>query len=98
MARNGSLYTLDGRINIKNAKFKHDFSPLMQDCDCACCKNYNRAYLHHLFKTNEITAKILSSIHNEHFIVHTVDSIRKAVTDGSFESFQQDFLLRYYHN
>ena len=49
MARNGSLYTLDGRINIKNAKYTHDFTPLMEDCDCECCKNYNKAYLHHLF-------------------------------------------------
>ncbi|MBR3256366.1 tRNA guanosine(34) transglycosylase Tgt [Candidatus Saccharibacteria bacterium] len=97
MARNGSLYTLDGRINIKNAKFKHDFSPLMQNCNCECCKNYNKAYLHHLFKTDEITAKILASIHNEYFIVHVVDSIREAIMDGSFESFRQDFLLRYYH-
>lgn len=98
MARNGSLYTLDGRINIKNAKFKHDFSPLMQNCNCECCKNYNKAYLHHLFKTDEITAKILASIHNEYFIVHVVDSIREAIMDGSFESFRQAFLLRYYHN
>jgi len=73
MARNGSLYTYDGRINIKNAKYTHDFKPLMDDCDCECCKNYTRAYLHHLFKTDEITAKVLASIHNEHFVVSVVD-------------------------
>ena len=49
MARNGSLYTKDGRINIKNAKYIHDFTPLESDCECECCKNYTRAYLHHLF-------------------------------------------------
>ncbi len=96
MARNGSLYTLDGRINIKNAKYKHDFSPLMQDCDCECCKNYNRAYLHHLFKTDEITAKVLSSIHNERFVVRTVDLIRESLLDGSFQRYKKDFLTRYY--
>ena len=96
MARNGSLYTLDGRINIKNAKYKTDFSPLMKECDCECCKNYNRAYLHHLFKTDEITAKVLASIHNEHFIVHTVDKIRESLIDGTFSECKEDFLSRYY--
>ncbi len=98
MARNGSLYTLDGRINIKNAKFKHDFTPLMQDCRCECCKNYTRAYLHHLFKTDEITAKILASIHNEYFIVHTVDRIRESLLKGTFQDYKNDFLSRYYHS
>ena len=98
MARNGSLYTLDGRINIKNAKYTHDFSPLMEDCDCECCKNYTRAYLHHLFKTDEITAKVLASIHNEHFIVHTVDNIRASLMDGTFSDYKKSFLSRYYND
>ena len=97
MARNGSLYTLDGRINIKNAKFKHDFSPLMPECDCDCCKNYNRAYLHHLFKTDEITAKILASIHNEHFVIQTVTKIRESLLNGNFQDYKSSFLSRYYH-
>lgn len=97
MARNGSLYTLDGRINIKNAKYRHDFKLLMEDCDCECCKNYTRAYLHHLFKTDEITAKVLASIHNEHFVVHTVDEIRKSLANGTFAEYKMDFLKRYYH-
>ena len=96
MARNGSLYTLDGRINIKNAKYTHDFSPLMPECDCECCKNYSRAYLHHLFKTDEITAKVLASIHNEHFIVQTVDNIRASLLDGTFNDYKPSFLVRYY--
>ena len=96
MARNGSLYTLDGRINIKNAKYTHDFTPLMPECNCECCKNYNKAYLHHLFKTDEITAKILASIHNEHFVVSVVDKIRASILDDTFASYKQDFLSRYY--
>ena len=98
MARNGSLYTYDGRINIKNAKYKHDFTPPMSDCDCECCKNYTRAYLHHLFKTDEITAKVLASIHNEYFVVNTVDNIRASILDGTFTNYKHDFLSRYYHN
>ena len=97
MARNGSLYTKDGRINIKNAKYIHDFTSLEPDCDCECCKNYTRAYLHHLFKTDEITAKVLASIHNEYFIVHTVDLIRASLQDNTFEAYKQQFLSRYYH-
>lgn len=98
MARNGSLYTKDGRINIKNAKYKHDFTPLMPDCDCELCQNYTRAYLHHLFKTDEITAKILASIHNEHFVVQTTDHIRESLLDGTFQEYKKSFLARYYHN
>ena len=97
MARNGSLYTLDGRINIKNAKFKEDFSPLMTDCDCELCRHHTRAYLHHLFRTDEITAKVLASIHNERFVVRTVDNIRESLLNGTFESYKRDFLARYYH-
>ncbi len=96
MARNGSLYTLDGRINIKNARFKHDFTPLMPECDCECCKNYNRAYLHHLFKTDEITAKVLASIHNEHFVTKTVANIREHLLAGTFQEYKKSFLTRYY--
>ena len=97
MARNGSLYTADGRINIKNSKYKHDFTPLMPDCDCKCCKNYNKAYLHHLFKTDEITAKVLASIHNEHYVIHLVDQIRATLLDDTFQDFKKSFLTRYYH-
>ncbi len=96
MARNGSLYTLDGRINIKNAKYRNDFTPLMPECDCECCKNYNRAYLHHLFKTDEITAKVLASIHNEHFVVALTDKIRESILNGTFEEYKSTFLSRYY--
>lgn len=98
MARNGSLYTKDGRINIKNAKYTHDFSPLESDCDCELCQNYTKAYLHHLFKTDEITAKILASIHNEFFIVRTVYKIRECLLDGTFNKYKSTFLSRYYHD
>ncbi len=97
MARNGTLYTLDGRINIRNARFRHDFTPLDSECDCECCKNYNRAYLHHLFKADEITAKVLASIHNEHFVVATVDQIRESILNDNFSDYKSRFLSRYYH-
>ncbi|MBQ2638376.1 tRNA guanosine(34) transglycosylase Tgt [Candidatus Saccharibacteria bacterium] len=96
MARNGALYTLDGRMNIKNAKFEHDFSPVMEGCECECCKNYTRAYLHHLFRVDEIMAKVLASVHNEYFVVATVEKIRESLLDGSFADYKREFLGRYY--
>ena len=96
MARNGALYTMDGRININNAKYREDFTPVDDECNCECCQNYTRAYLHHLFKTDEITAKVLASIHNEHFVVHLTDKIRQAILEGDFEEFRDKFLKRYY--
>lgn len=96
MARNGSLYTLDGRINIKNARFRTDFSPVDEDCGCECCKNYTKSYLHHLFRTDEITAKILASIHNEHFVINLVNNIRLSLLNDEFASHRDDFLSRYY--
>ena len=96
MARNGALYTLDGRININNAKYRDDFSPIDKECDCELCRNCTRAYLHHLFKSGEITGKVLASIHNERFVVRTVDEIRESIEDGSFEKYKAEFLNRYY--
>ena len=68
----------------------------MPECGCECCKNYNRAYLHHLFKTDEITAKVLASIHNEYFVVTIVDKIRKSILDDSFDEYKNEFLDKYY--
>ena len=96
MARNGSLYTNNGRINIKNAKYKEDYTSLMDDCDCELCQNYTKAYLHHLFRTDEITAKVLASIHNEHFVVKTVDKIRESLLNGTFEEYKKEFIANYY--
>ena len=95
-ARNGALYTPDGRINIKNAKYRQQFSPVDPTCDCYLCQNFTAAYLHHLFKTNEITGKTLASIHNERFVVRTTDRIRQSILDDSFDDYMSSFLARYY--
>lgn len=95
-ARNGTLYTLDGRINIKRHQFQRDFTPLDAGCDCYTCQNYSRAYINHLFRADEILGLTLASIHNERFVVRTVDQIRTSIIDGSFVSFKKQFLLRYY--
>ena len=95
-ARNGALYTLDGRINILNAKFREDFTPIDAECDCYACQHYTRAYINHLFKSDEILGATLASIHNERFVVRTVDQIRESLKDETFYIFKRTFLSRYY--
>lgn len=94
-ARNGSIYTARGRINIQNKKFRGDFDPIEKDCQCYTCQNFTRAYVHHLLKAQEILGLTLASIHNEYFVVHLVDRIRESVIDGSFLQFKQDYLATY---
>jgi queuine tRNA-ribosyltransferase len=95
-ARNGSLYTRDGRININNAKFVNDFTPIDSECDCYTCRNYTRAYVAHLFRSDEMLAVTLSSIHNLRFLIALVEKMRVAIIDGTFESFKIEFIGRYY--
>jgi queuine tRNA-ribosyltransferase len=95
-ARNGALFTYDGRINIKNRQYKDDFKPIDRECDCYSCKNYSRAYIHHLMKANEIFGLTLASIHNEKFVIRTVDSIRESIKNSSFFDYKKEFLERYY--
>lgn len=96
MARHGSLHTEEGRINIKNAKFKADFSPIDKNCDCYTCKNYTRAYISHLSRENEILGMTLASIHNLYFIVNLAEKIRQSVIDENFFEYKKSFLEKYY--
>ena len=95
-ARNGALFTLDGRINIKNSQYRADVTPIDEECDCYTCKNFSKAYLNHLFKANEMLGFTLASIHNERFVVRLVDNIRKSIDDNTFFEFKNSFLNRYY--
>jgi queuine tRNA-ribosyltransferase len=83
-------------MNIKNARFSTDFTTIDPGCDCYCCQNYSRAYLHHLFKSEEVLGLTLASIHNERFVVRTVDQIRESLKDGTFFEFKKKFLEKYY--
>lgn len=95
-ARNGAIYTRDGRINIKNQSFQRDFTPLDAECDCYTCQNYTRAYINHLFRADEILGATLASIHNERFVVGTVAAIRQSLINGTFYELKKAFLHRYY--
>ncbi|KUI06116.1 queuine tRNA-ribosyltransferase [Mycobacterium sp. IS-3022] len=96
VARNAALYSSTGRFNITNARFRRDFTPIDEDCDCYTCAHYTRAYLHHLFKAKEILSATLCTIHNERFVVRLVDRIRAAIDAGEFDELRADVLGRYY--
>jgi len=96
MARNGTLYTKDGRMNILNARYTHDLSPVENDCGCYTCLHYTRAYLAHLFRAKEMFAATLASIHNLAFITGLVDTIRDHINKGTFFEYKDMFLTRYY--
>ena len=96
VARNAAIYTPDGRVNLTNARFKRDFSPLVEGCGCYTCTHYSRAYLHHLYKAKEILASTLGTIHNEWFTVHLVRDIRSAIISGDYLEFKAETLGRFY--
>ncbi len=96
VARNGAVYTLDGRYNVRGAPYIADFTPLDHECDCYTCRNYTRAYINHLLRAKERLAATLVSIHNEHFIIKLVADMRVSIVDGSFEQLRTSWLKRYY--
>ncbi len=98
IARNGSLYTNNGRINIFNTQFRNDLTPIDNNCLCYTCTNYTRAYIAHLFRSKEMFAATLASIHNLYFTVNLVNKIRQSILNGNFEKFRDAFLGNYYAN
>ena len=95
VARHGALMTTHGRMNINNEKYKYDFTPVDPDCDCYTCKNYTRAYLRHLHKSEEIFGKSLLSIHNVHFLLKLSEDIRNAIKEDRLLDFKEEFLDKY---
>ncbi len=89
-ARNGSLFTSQGIVKIRNAKYKTDFSPLDPNCTCYTCKHFTRGYLRHLHIENEILAHRLHTWHNLHFYLSLMRGIRAAIRDGYFGRLTQD--------
>ncbi|MHB9035677.1 MAG: tRNA guanosine(34) transglycosylase Tgt [Armatimonadota bacterium] len=95
LGRNGSLYTSQGRINIKNNKFINDFTPVDPECDCWCCRNYTAAYLRHLYKCDEILASRLATYHNLYFYRTLMMHIREAIEQGRLTEYRKEFLAKY---
>lgn len=95
IARHGTLMTHKGRINIKNSKFKEDFTPLDEECNCYTCKNYTKAYLRHLYVADEAFGKRLLSIHNVHFLLEITKKAREAIKEDRFNEFKEEVLKKY---
>ena len=91
-ARNGYLFTSEGVVKIRNAKYKKDTNPLDPNCGCSTCRNYSRSYLHHLQKTNEILGSRLNTLHNLFYYQELMQSIRSAIKTNTFSSFRKNFL------
>lgn len=95
IARNGTAMTSKGKVIIKNAQYERDFSPLDPNCDCYTCKNYSKAYLRHLYKSNEILSSILLTTHNLHFLVGTMKHMREAIEQDQFLNYKKEFYADY---
>jgi len=93
--RNGTAFTSEGKLTIRNAPYVEDFSPLDKECSCYTCKNFSRAYLRHLFNTEEILGLRLVSLHNVHFFLDLMRQIHQAIPQDRFLEFKREFLDRY---
>ncbi len=98
IARNGTVYTKNGRVSLGNAKYAMAFAPIEPGCKCYTCQNYTTAYLHHLIKAQEMLSATLLSIHNLYFVTHLVDEIRNAINNDTYFELKKSFLSKYYHN
>ncbi|HAF01644.1 MAG TPA: tRNA guanosine(34) transglycosylase Tgt, partial [Methylophilaceae bacterium] len=93
-ARNGWLFTQYGDVKIKNAFYKNDTAPLDADCACYTCRNFTRAYLHHLHKVGEILGARLNTIHNLHYYQVLMQGMRDAIEAGTFDAFKTEFAVK----
>lgn len=98
IARNGTTMTSQGRVVVKNAKYARDFTPLDPKCDCYTCKNYTRAYIRHLIKTDETFGLRLTSYHNTYFLLDLMKKVRQAIRDDNLLEFREAFREEYGYN
>src|SRR5690625_1617885 len=98
IARNGTCMTSEGRLVVRNAKYARDFGPLDPNCDCYTCRNYTRAYIRHLIKTNEIFGMRLTTYHNLYFLVKLMEQVRQAIKEDRLGDFRDQFFDQYGFN
>lgn len=95
IARNGTTFTSHGRVVVRNAKYARDFGPLDSGCDCYTCTNYSRAYIRHLFNTNEILGPRLATIHNLYFLIKLMENIREAIKEDRLLEYREEFYKKF---
>ena len=98
LARHGNAFTRKGRINLKNLKYKEDFTPIEDNCDCYTCKNYTKAYIRHLITCEEMLGGRLLSIHNIRFLIKEMEEIRESIKNDKFLSYKEEFIKQYKNN
>lgn len=96
IARHGNAFTRNGKINLKNAQYKEDFTPIEEACDCYACKNYTKAYIRHLTTNDEMLGARLLSIHNTRFLIKMMEEIRIAIKEARYEEYKEDFISKYH--
>jgi queuine tRNA-ribosyltransferase len=96
MGRNGTAFTRNGRLNIKRAEFRTDPRPLDDLCECSACRRFSRAYIRHLYVSDEILGLRLLSLHNVHFLVRLMRDARAAILAGTIGTWSRDWLARYH--
>ncbi len=96
MGRNGTAFTHDGKVQIRKSSFRHDRRPLVEGCSCPCCTQYDRAYLRHLFVSEEMLGLRLLSLHNVSFLITLMRDARTALRSGTFDAWSQNWLARYH--
>ena len=94
IARNGTAFTSTGKVVVKNGKYKEDFTTLDPECDCYCCRNFTKAYLRHLFNTDEILGAQLLSIHNLRYLTHLTELIKDAIRAERLLEFREEYLKK----
>ena len=95
LARHGNAFTRNGKINLKNAKYKEDFTPIETNCDCYTCKNYTKAYVKHLINCEEALGGTLLSIHNIRFLIKLTEEIRESIKENKFKEYKEKFINKY---
>ncbi len=95
IARNGTAYSSEGLVKIRNAEYREDFRPLDPGCGCYACRTFTRAYIRHLFNVHEILGMRLTTLHNIHFMIKLMDKIRSSILENSYEREKENFFSRY---
>ena len=95
IARNGTVFTRQGKLVVRNAEYARDFRPLEEGCDCYACRNFSRAYIRHLIKANEIFGLHLTTIHNLHFLLRLMKEMRQHILAGAFAVFYKEFFANW---
>ena len=96
IARHGNAFTRNGKLNIRNAKYKEDFTPIEDDCDCYACKNFTKAYIRHLVTCDELLGGRLLSIHNTRFLIRLTEELREAIKENRLLEYREEFIKKYY--